>query len=95
MQGYQFIALTLSVAVLAGCQTDRPVTAPVTLTAPESTVQGTVVGDDRTAMEAAVDNSASGSTPPPTAEAPAGGVELNCGNGRSDCATVAVSGKPA
>jgi hypothetical protein len=77
MQGYQFIALTLSVAVLAGCQTDRPVTAPVTLTAPESTVQGTVVGDDRTAMEAAVDNSASGATPPPTAEAPAGGVEIN------------------
>ena len=71
MQGYQFIALTLSVAVLAGCETDRPVTEPVTLAAPESTVQGTVVGDDRTAMEAAIDNGASASAPPPATEAPA------------------------
>jgi LysM repeat protein len=77
MLSSKFIALTLSVTVLAGCQTDRPVTAPVTLTAPESTVQGTVVGDDRTAMEAAVDGSASASVPPPAAEAPAGGVEIN------------------
>src|SRR6267154_2215089 len=55
MQGHQIIALTLSVAVLAGCRTERPVTAPVPVAAPESAVQGTVVGDDRTAMEAAVD----------------------------------------
>jgi len=53
MQGHQIIALTLSVAVLAGCRTERPVTAPVPVAAPESAVQGTVVGDDRTAMEAA------------------------------------------
>src|ERR1700688_713202 len=75
MQGHQIIALTLSVAVLAGCQTQRPVQAPVPLTAPESNVQGTVVGDDRTAMEAAID--AGPSTAAPASEAAPGGVALN------------------
>lgn len=75
MQGHQIIALTLSAAVLAGCQTNRPVTAPVPVTTPESTVQGTVVGDDRTAMEAAVD--AGPSTAAPASEASAGGLALN------------------
>src|SRR5882672_7473407 len=75
MQGHQIIALTLSVAVLAGCQTQRPVEAPMPVAAPESTVQGTVVGDDRTAMEAAVD--AGPSTAAPTSEAAPGGVALN------------------
>jgi LysM domain len=75
MQGHQIIALTLSVAVLAGCQTERPVTAPVPVAAPESTVQGTVVGDDRTAMEAAVDAGPSTAAPPSgTAQ---GGLVLN------------------
>jgi LysM repeat protein len=69
MQGHHIIALTLSVAVLAGCQTQRPVEAPVPLTAPESNVQGTVVGDDRTAMEAAIDAGPSTAAP--------GGVALN------------------
>ncbi len=55
MQGHQLIALTLSVALIAGCQSDRRVTAPVPVASPESTVEGTVVGDDRTAMEAAID----------------------------------------
>ena len=75
MQGHLIIALTLSVAVLAGCQTQRPVEAPVPLTAPESNVQGTVVGDDRTAMEAAID--AGPSTAAPTSEPAPGGVALN------------------
>ena len=75
MQGHQIIALTLSVAVLAGCQTQRPVEAPVPLAAPESSVQGTVVGDDRTAMEAAID--AGPSTAAPASEAAPGGVPLN------------------
>lgn len=80
MQGHQIIALTLSVAVLAGCQTDRPVRAPVPVAQTESTVEGTVVGDDRTAMEAAIDagpaSAASGGTA--TASGPSGAaVPLN------------------
>jgi LysM repeat protein len=55
MQGHQIFALTLTLAALAGCQTDRPAPAPVPVATAESTVEGTVVGDDRTAMEAAVD----------------------------------------
>src|SRR5271155_3408014 len=75
MQGHQLIALTLSVAVLAGCQTGRPETAPTPVAAPDtSTVQGTAVGDDRTAMEAAID---AGPSTAPTSEAPAGGLALN------------------
>jgi hypothetical protein len=75
MQGHQIIALTLSVAVLAGCQTQRPVAAPVPVAAPESTIQGTVVGDDRTAMEAAVD--AGPSTAAPPSATPQGGLVVN------------------
>src|SRR5258708_30289938 len=67
MQGHQIVALTLSVAVLAGCQTERSVTAPVPVAAPESSVQGIVVGDDRTAMEAALDAGASTAAPAPGA----------------------------
>jgi len=80
MHGHQIIALTLSAAVLAGCQTDRPVTAPVPVASPEeTTVQGTVVGDDRTAMEAAIDASAAGgqSTAAPSTAAPQGGLAVN------------------
>lgn len=75
MQGHQIIALTLSAAVLAGCQTGRPVAAPVPIVNPESTVQGTVVGDDRTAMEAAIDTNPSAAAPAP--EASGGGLTLN------------------
>ncbi len=62
MQGHQLIALTLAAALGAGCQSDRPMTAPVPVakTQTEPTEQGTVVGDDRTAMEAAVDAGPSG-----------------------------------
>jgi LysM repeat protein len=77
MQVHQFIALTLSVAVLAGCETDRTVTPPVPVAAPDNTVEGTVVGDDRTAMEAAVDVGAGASAAAPATEAPAGGVAIN------------------
>jgi LysM repeat protein len=78
MQGHQIIALTLAVAVLAGCQTERPVRAPVPLATPESTADGTVVGDDRTAMEAAVDASATPGAPTTTeSQAPRGGLAIN------------------
>jgi LysM repeat protein len=77
MQGHQLIALSLSVALIAGCKSSQPMTGPVAASpAPqESAVQGTVVGDDRTAMEAAVDmgpSSAATST-----EAPQEGLKLN------------------
>jgi LysM domain len=76
MQGHQHIfALTLSVALLAGCQTERPVTAPVPVGEPESGMQGTVVGDERTAMEAAVD--AGPSTAAPPSDTARSGLALN------------------
>jgi len=75
MQGHQLIALTLSVALIAGCRSDRPMTAPVPVATPnESTVQGTVVGDDRTAMEAAVET---GPAAAPSTEAAPSGLALN------------------
>src|SRR5450432_191741 len=78
MQGHQLIALTLSVALIGGCRSDRPMSAPAVpvAAAPESSVEGTVVGDDRTAMEAATDAGAGASTTPLPAEAP-GGVVMN------------------
>ena len=79
MQWSKLIGLTLSVALVVGCRSDRQMTAaPVPVAAPaaeESTVQGTVVGDDRTAMEAAVDASQPGAAPPP--EAAPGGPVIN------------------
>jgi LysM repeat protein len=71
MRWSKLIALSVAAAVLAGCQADRPMTAPppVAATEPDSTaVQGAVVGDERTAMEAAVD--AGQSSAPPTEVAP-------------------------
>jgi hypothetical protein len=78
MQGHQLIALTLSVALIGGCRSDRPMSAPAVpvAAAPESSVEGTVVGDDRTAMEAATDAGAGASTTPLPAEAP-GGMVMN------------------
>jgi len=55
MQGQHLIALTLSVALVAGCHTERPSAPPVPVLSDDNSVQGTVVGDDRTAMEAAID----------------------------------------
>jgi hypothetical protein len=75
----KFIALTLSAALAAGCQSDRSMTAAPQAAAPaaepESTVQGTVVGDDRTSMEAAIDAGPSGAAPPP--EAASGSPVIN------------------
>jgi len=76
MQGsHRLIALTLSsVALAAGCRTERPMTAPVPVTATEPTVEGTPVGDDRTAMEAAID---AGPSAAPATSAEQGGVAVN------------------
>ncbi|HXA35091.1 MAG TPA: LysM peptidoglycan-binding domain-containing protein [Steroidobacteraceae bacterium] len=75
MQGHQVIALTLTAAVLVACQTPRPVTEPVPVATAEPTVEGTVVGDDRTAMEAAVE--AGPSSARPAAETTQSGPALN------------------
>src|ERR1700730_4725306 len=55
MHGHHLIALTLAVSLVAGCRTERPMTAPSPLATSEPSVEGTVVGGDRTAMEAAID----------------------------------------
>lgn len=55
MHGHHLIALTLAVSLVAGCRAERPMTAPIPVTTSEPNVEGTVVGDDRTAMEAAID----------------------------------------
>ena len=67
MQGHQLIALTLAAALGAGCQSNKQMATPVPVvtTQTEPTEQGTVVGDDRTAMEAAVDAGPSAGSPLP------------------------------
>jgi hypothetical protein len=76
MQGHHLIALTLSIALVAGCRSERPVTVPVPLPTTDSPVEGTVVGDDRTAMEAAIDTGASSAPAPYAAPAHGGAVAL-------------------
>jgi hypothetical protein len=71
MQGHQLIALTLSVALVAGCRSERPLTEPIPVASTDTAVEGTVVGDDRTAMEAAIDSRAAGNSPAPDAAADA------------------------
>jgi hypothetical protein len=70
MRWSKFIALSVTAAVLAACHSNPPMAAPppVATAEPDSTVQGTVVGDDRTAMEAAAD--AGQSAAPSTQVAP-------------------------
>ncbi len=75
MQGHQIIALTLTAAVLAGCQTDRPVMQPAPVATVEPTVEGIPVGDERTAMEAAIDAGPSSNQYATTP--PSGGPAIN------------------
>jgi LysM repeat protein len=74
MQGHQLIALFVAAALLAGCKTAPPKPASVPAVATETTVEGTVVGDQKTAMEAAVEAASSNAVQ--TSEAPAQGVPL-------------------
>jgi hypothetical protein len=66
MHRSKLIALIL-VAVLTGCRSEAPISSPVPVagSASEDSVQGTVVGDDRTAMEAAVDLGPGSAAPAP------------------------------
>lgn len=59
----QVTMILLAAAALAACHTAPPAAAPIPITSVESDVQGTVVGDDRTAMEAALDAGPGSSTP--------------------------------
>ncbi len=78
MQRVQTFALLLSIAVVAGCKSQPPHAAPVAMPTADNGVQGTPVGDERTAMEAAIDGSAAPSSattsPLPPAEAHGGPV---------------------
>jgi LysM repeat protein len=70
MQRHQTLALVLAIAAVTGCRTERPPPAPQPVAQDDSAVQGTVVGDQRTAMEAAIDSGSGAATtalPPQTA----------------------------
>jgi len=78
MRSHQLIALSVAVALIGGCRSERPPSAPIPVQTVDSGIEGTPVGDDRTAMEAAVDT---GAAVPPSSVAPAdsgqtGGVAL-------------------
>ena len=74
MQGHQVLALFVSVALIAGCKSaPQKAAAPVTVAATEPADEGTAVGDQKTAMEAAVE--AAGSSRQQS-EAPAQSIPL-------------------
>jgi LysM repeat protein len=74
MQGHQFLALFVSVALIAGCKSaPQKAAAPVPVAATEPVEEGTAVGDQKTAMEAAVDAAGSARQ---QSEAPAQSIPL-------------------
>jgi hypothetical protein len=74
MQGHHFLGLLLSVAVIAGCHSQAPrAMAPAPVASNESSAEGTVVGDEKTAMEAAVE---AGPSATQSAEVPRRGIPL-------------------
>ncbi len=74
MQGHQLLALFVSVALIAGCKSaPQKAAAPVPVAATEPAEEGTAVGDQKTAMEAAVE--AAGSSRQQS-EAPAQSIPL-------------------
>src|SRR5277367_6492299 len=76
MQGHRILAPLLAVAVLAGCHSPAPkpeASAREAVVNNEPTTEGTAVGDDKTAMEAAIE---AGSSRTETAEVPRRGIPL-------------------
>ena len=74
MQGHQYLGLLLSVAVVAGCHTAASRTeAQVPVVSNESAAEGTVVGDEKTAMEAAIEGRSAGTE---SSEVPRKGIPL-------------------
>ena len=77
MQGHQILGLFLGVTVLAGCHSAAPkpeAPAPAVM-ADEPTTQGTVVGDEKNAIEAAIEASSSPATTE-TVRVPSRGIPL-------------------
>jgi len=64
MQRHLKTALILSIAAAAGCRTQPPPAPRAPVVQDDNSIQGTVVGDDRTAMEAAIDSGKGASTSP-------------------------------
>ncbi len=76
MQRHQIFTLLLTIAVVGGCQTRHPAAPPTPMPTADTGIQGTVVGDDRTAMEAAIDSNAGPAAPATYTEAPHEGIVL-------------------
>jgi LysM repeat protein len=78
MQGHRILGLFLAVAVLAGCHStaSKPEAPAPAVTANEPTVEGTVVGNDKTSIEAAIEASGSSSSTTETVQAPSRGIPL-------------------
>jgi LysM repeat protein len=75
MQGQQILGLFLGAAILAGCHSaaPKPEERAPAVVADEPTTQGTVVGDEKNAIEAAIEASSSRTE---TAEVPRRGIPL-------------------
>ena len=64
-----FLVVSVSLALVAGCRTAPPPAAPVAVQEPDNTVEGKVVGDDRTSLQAAIDaRGGASAAPAPTTE---------------------------
>jgi LysM repeat protein len=78
MQGHRILGLFLAVAALAGCHSTAPkaeAPAPV-VTANEPTVEGTVVGNGKTSIEAAIEADGSAPSTTETVQVPSRGIPL-------------------
>jgi LysM repeat protein len=67
------VAMGVSVMLLAGCHTQRPDAPPAAAVRQDDTLQGTVVGDERTSLQAAADAAGApqlSSTAPPRGQGP-------------------------
>jgi len=73
MQRHQILALLPSIALIAGCHTQPPQAAPVPMPTTDTAVEGKAVGDERTAMEAAIPT---GEAPPASAPVETQGIPL-------------------
>jgi hypothetical protein len=70
------LIVSVSLALLGGCRSEPPPLAPTPVAAENNSIEGKVVGDDRTAMEAAADGSNGGTT---VSGPLTGGIPLNVG----------------
>ena len=76
MQGHHLTALFIAATLVAGCRSDRPLATPYALNNQDSIPDGAVVGDDRTAMEAATASAMSPSSAGAATGAPQGTLSL-------------------